>query len=76
MHIHDLHATILHLLGLDHTRLTYHYGGRDFRLTDVAGEVVEGILAPIVGLQTRLSGAADVDIVRGTNKVDECPYLC
>ena len=44
MHIHDLHATILHLLGLDHTRLTYRFGGRDFRLTDVAGEVVDGIL--------------------------------
>ena len=38
MHIHDLHATILHLLGLDHEQLTYRYAGRDFRLTDVAGE--------------------------------------
>ena len=45
MHVHDLHATILHLLGMDHTRLTYRYSGRDFRLTDVAGEVVRGILA-------------------------------
>lgn len=45
VHIHDLHATILHLLGLDHTRLTYRYAGRDFRLTDVHGEIVEGILA-------------------------------
>ena len=44
VHFHDLHATILHLLGLDHTRLTYRYAGRDFRLTDVHGEVVEGIL--------------------------------
>jgi Protein of unknown function (DUF1501) len=43
--IHDLHATILHLLGMDHTRLTYRYSGRDFRLTDVHGEVVETILA-------------------------------
>jgi len=43
--VNDLHATILHLLGLDHKRLTYRYNGRDFRLTDVAGEVVEGILA-------------------------------
>ena len=43
--VHDLHATILHLLGLDHERLTYRYAGRDFRLTDVAGEVVKGILA-------------------------------
>ena len=45
VHIHDLHATILHLLGLDHERLTYRYAGRDFRLTDVEGEVVERILA-------------------------------
>lgn len=45
MHVHDLHATILHLLGFDHTRLTYHYSGRDFRLTDVHGEVVKEILA-------------------------------
>jgi hypothetical protein len=45
VHPHDLHATILHLLGMDHTKLTYRYSGRDFRLTDVAGEVVKGILA-------------------------------
>ena len=45
VHIHDLHATILHLLGLDHKRLTYRYAGRDFRLTDVHGEFVGGILA-------------------------------
>jgi hypothetical protein len=45
VHVHDLHATILHLLGLDHERLTYHYSGRDFRLTDVHGNVVRGILA-------------------------------
>ncbi len=45
VHIHDLHATILHLLGLDHERLTYRYSGRDFRLTDVAGRVVNEILA-------------------------------
>jgi len=45
VHLHDLHATILHLLGLDHTRLTYRYAGRDFRLTDVHGEVVHDILA-------------------------------
>jgi hypothetical protein len=44
VHVHDLHATILHLLGLDHTRLTYRYSGRDFRLTDVHGEVVRDIL--------------------------------
>ena len=45
MHIHDLHATILHLLGLDHERLTYRYSGRDFRLTDVYGLVAKDILA-------------------------------
>ena len=45
MHVHDLQATILHLLGLDHERLTYRYGGRDFRLTDVAGVVAQKILA-------------------------------
>ncbi|NBV25664.1 MAG: DUF1501 domain-containing protein, partial [Proteobacteria bacterium] len=41
----DLHATILHLLGLDHEKLTFRYAGRDFRLTDVKGEVVKGVLA-------------------------------
>ena len=45
VHIHDLHATILHLLGLDHERLTHRYAGRDFRLTDVHGRVVHEILA-------------------------------
>ena len=45
MHIHDLHATMLHLLGLDHERLTYRHAGRDFRLTDVYGRVVQEILA-------------------------------
>jgi hypothetical protein len=45
VHVHDLHATILHLLGLDHERLTYRYSGRDFRLTDVHGTVVKDILA-------------------------------
>jgi len=44
MHVHDLHATMLHLLGLDHTRLTYRYAGRDFRLTDVHGEVIKEII--------------------------------
>jgi hypothetical protein len=43
--INDLHATILHLMGIDHKRLTYRYSGRDFRLTDVAGNVVKEILA-------------------------------
>ena len=45
VHVHDLHATILHQLGLNHERLTYRYAGRDFRLTDVAGNVVHDILA-------------------------------
>jgi hypothetical protein len=43
--VHDLHATMLHLLGLDHTRLTYRHLGRDFRLTDVSGNVVKQLLA-------------------------------
>jgi hypothetical protein len=45
VHMHDLHATILHLLGLDHEQLTFRYAGRDFRLTDVAGRLVPGVLA-------------------------------
>jgi len=45
VHVHDLHATVLHLMGLDHKRLTYPYSGREFRLTDVGGEVIGGILA-------------------------------
>jgi hypothetical protein len=45
MHVHDLHATILHLMGLDHKRLTYRYSGRDFRLTDVHGEIVSDVIA-------------------------------
>jgi len=45
VHVHDLHATLLHLLGLDHERLTYRFQGRDFRLTDVAGQVVQKLLA-------------------------------
>lgn len=44
VHVHDLHATMLSLLGIDHERLTYRYQGRDFRLTDVAGKVVREIL--------------------------------
>jgi uncharacterized protein (DUF1501 family) len=45
VHVHDLHATLLHLLGLDHTKLTFRFQGRDFRLTDVKGEVVKKLLA-------------------------------
>ena len=43
--IHDLHATMLHLLGLDHKRVTYRFSGRDMRLTDVHGKLIDGILA-------------------------------
>ena len=45
VHMHDLHATLLHLLGVDHLRLTYRYAGRDFRLTDVYGKVVKDVIA-------------------------------
>lgn len=45
VHVHDLHATLLHLLGFDHTKLTYRFQGRDFRLTDVSGEIVDKLLA-------------------------------
>ncbi|MFM7110524.1 MAG: DUF1501 domain-containing protein, partial [Planctomycetota bacterium] len=45
VHVHDLHATILHLMGLDHEKLTYRFGGRDYRLTDVHGHVVREIIA-------------------------------
>ena len=45
VHVHDLHATILRILGIDHTKLTYKYQGRHFRLTDVHGSVVRAILA-------------------------------
>jgi uncharacterized protein (DUF1501 family) len=45
VHIHDLHATVLHQLGLDHKRLTYRYSGRDYRLTDVKGELVKDIIS-------------------------------
>jgi uncharacterized protein (DUF1501 family) len=45
VHVHDLHATILHLMGLNHEKLTYRYSGRDYRLTDVPGRVVTDILA-------------------------------
>jgi hypothetical protein len=45
MHVHDLHASILHLMGLDHERLTFRYSGRDFRLTDVSGQVVREVMA-------------------------------
>ena len=45
MHVNDLHATILHLMGIDHELLTYNFNGRDFRLTDVAGEIIHEVLA-------------------------------
>ena len=45
VHVHDLHATLLHLLGFDHTKLTYRFQGRNFRLTDVHGNIVKELLA-------------------------------
>ncbi|MEY4567553.1 MAG: hypothetical protein RLY14_2523, partial [Planctomycetota bacterium] len=45
VHVHDYHATLLYLLGLDHEKLTFRYGGRDFRLTDVHGRIIHDILA-------------------------------
>jgi hypothetical protein len=45
VHVHDYHATILHLLGFDHERLTYRYAGRDFRLTDVSGRVLMEVIS-------------------------------
>jgi len=45
VHVHDLHATILHLMGLDHEKLTFRYSGRDFRLTDVEGRVIHELFA-------------------------------
>ena len=45
VHVHDLHATMLHLLGFDHERLTYRHAGRDFRLTDVHGQVIQDVIA-------------------------------
>ncbi len=45
VHVHDLHATILHLMGLDHEKLTFRYSGRDFRLTDVEGRVIHDLFA-------------------------------
>ena len=44
VHVHDLHATMLHLLGLDHEKLTFRYSGRDYRLTDIKGKVVKEII--------------------------------
>ncbi len=45
VHFHDVHASLLHLMGLDHTKLTYRYAGRDFRLTDIHGDVVHDLFA-------------------------------
>ena len=45
VHVHDLHATILHLMGFDHKRMTYRYASRDFRLTDVHGRVIRDIIS-------------------------------
>jgi uncharacterized protein (DUF1501 family) len=45
VHVHDIHATILYLMGIDHTKLTYRFSGRDFRLTDVAGNIIKDIIS-------------------------------
>ena len=45
VHFHDLHATILHLMGIEHQQLTFRYSGRDFRLTDIHGEIVDDLVA-------------------------------
>jgi Protein of unknown function (DUF1501) len=45
VHVHDYHATTLHLMGIDHTRLVYRYAGRDFPLADVDGDVIEAVLS-------------------------------
>jgi len=45
VHIHDLNATLLHLMGIDHRKLTYRHQGRDYRLTDIHGEIIQGILS-------------------------------
>jgi arylsulfatase A-like enzyme len=45
VHVHDLHATMLHLMGFDHTKLTYRFAGRDFRLTDVHGRIIDDWIA-------------------------------
>jgi hypothetical protein len=60
VHVHDLHATILHCLGIDHTRLTYKYQGRHFRLTDVHGNVVRDILSPAGATGKRAPEVANV----------------
>jgi hypothetical protein len=57
VHVHDLHATILHVMGLDHTKLTYRDSGRDFRLTDVHGRVVHEVLEASRGGNPRPEGA-------------------
>ena len=63
MSVHDLHATILHLMGINHKRLTYRYSGRDFRLTDVYGEVAHEIIASNEGFPSR--GAAVTGMIVG-----------
>ena len=63
VHVHDLHATILHLLGLDHKRLTYRYAGRDFRLTDVHGELVKGILVVGCSAEHRLHTSSPIPVL-------------
>jgi hypothetical protein len=70
VHVHDFHATILHLMGLDHERLTHRYSGRDFRLTDVHGKVVEDIIA--VGFRTSVRAKRKAPL---TGRLDSLDYL-
>ena len=73
--VNDLHATILHLLGIDHERLTYRYNGRDFRLTDVAGNVVKedpGVRSPRRSWERAASGRSPGE---GGISVRLCPFI-
>ena len=59
VHVHDLHATVLHLMGLDHERLTFRFQGRDYRLTDVSGHVVKKIVVWAYDKEARFAFASD-----------------
>ena len=72
VHVHDLHATMLHLMGFNHERLTYRYAGRDFRLTDVSGEVVRGF-SPDRSLLRSPIDRARADIWRAPSRATARP---
>ena len=82
VHVHDLHATILHLMGIDHTKLTYRYSGRDFRLTDVSGTVLHDIIAkrPLIvrraELQLCLENSKELPYVRRTKGTRAATTTC